>query len=394
MNVQTSTLNGFNNLYIAPDSQPTAFSTTASMPGSYLVHNDSQSENGPYTPQIAMAVSINTAYADLWHRVGGSRRCYHGAAIRGVNTNARCITASCSGNFKMENEAGVALGQASLTVVEQATMLATIDKRRRLPQRPRHRVHRPEQRPVRADQGHQLPGVQLRSHGETRTRPRRCSTRWSRNDAPYGTAPGAGMSNCQEDHRQTGTILRSRRTPITARIERRFKDPRTARSPGSEARGSLSSSRASTSRSRWASSPPPANRRRPWRSSGPLRGYAPRRLGSEARLADQERDGVAAEVLYPTVGMMICNHPDVDFKQACFDAYNLWIAEYCAAHPDRLIGAGQTAVRSVADGIRDLERIKALGLRGVMMPGNPGVADYDDPMYDPLWEAAVDLGLP
>ena len=114
----------------------------------------------------------------------------------------------------------------------------------------------------------------------------------------------------------------------------------------------------------------------------------------EARLADQERDGVAAEVLYPTVGMMLCNHPDVEFKQACFDAYNLWIAEYCAAHPDRLIGMGQTAMRSVADGIRDLERIKALGLRGVMMPGNPGVADYDDPMYDPLWEAAVDLGLP
>jgi predicted TIM-barrel fold metal-dependent hydrolase len=68
----------------------------------------------------------------------------------------------------------------------------------------------------------------------------------------------------------------------------------------------------------------------------------------EARLADQERDGVAAEVLYPTVGMMICNHPDVDFKQACFDAYNLWIAEYCAAHPDRLIGAGQTAVRTAS----------------------------------------------
>ena len=52
------------------------------------------------------------------------------------------------------------------------------------------------------------------------------------------------------------------------------------------------------------------------------------------------RDGVAAEILYPTVGMMLCNHPDFEFKQACFDAYNLWIAEYCAAHPDRLLGVG------------------------------------------------------
>jgi predicted TIM-barrel fold metal-dependent hydrolase len=113
-----------------------------------------------------------------------------------------------------------------------------------------------------------------------------------------------------------------------------------------------------------------------------------------ARLADQDRDGVAAEILYPTVGMLMCNHPDFDFKHACFEAYNQWIAEYAGAHPDRLIGVGQTAMRSVDDGIRDLRRIKALGLRGVMMPGNPAVADYDDPIYDAFWEAAVDLALP
>jgi uncharacterized protein len=113
-----------------------------------------------------------------------------------------------------------------------------------------------------------------------------------------------------------------------------------------------------------------------------------------ARLADQDRDGVSAEILYPTVGMMLCNHPDFDYKHACFAAYNEWIGEYASAHPRRLLGIGQTAMRSVADGIRDLERMKALGLRGVMMPGNPAVADYDDPVYDPFWEAAVDLGLP
>ena len=114
----------------------------------------------------------------------------------------------------------------------------------------------------------------------------------------------------------------------------------------------------------------------------------------EARIADQDRDGVAAEIIYPTVGMMICNHPDFDYKKACFDAYNLWMAEYCAAHPDRLFGVGQTAMRSVEEGIKDLEAIKACGFKGVMMPGNPAVEDYDSPVYDPLWEAAVALELP
>jgi predicted TIM-barrel fold metal-dependent hydrolase len=118
------------------------------------------------------------------------------------------------------------------------------------------------------------------------------------------------------------------------------------------------------------------------------------------RIADQQRDGVAAEVIYPTVGMMICNHPDADFKHATFAAYNRWISDYCSVAPDRLLGCGQTALRSVEEGIADLQRISDLGLRGVMMPGEPatmaedGSGDYDDPMWDSFWEAAIDLGLP
>ena len=62
--------------------------------GGYLVHNYFAAENGPYTPQIVMAVSINTAYADLWHVVAGT----HGANVVdmaqafGVNTDEAGIT--------------------------------------------------------------------------------------------------------------------------------------------------------------------------------------------------------------------------------------------------------------------------------------------------------------
>jgi predicted TIM-barrel fold metal-dependent hydrolase len=114
----------------------------------------------------------------------------------------------------------------------------------------------------------------------------------------------------------------------------------------------------------------------------------------EARLAEQDTDGVAAEIIYPTVGMLLCNHPDFDYKKACFDAYNRWVAEYCSAHPDRLLGCGQIAMRSPEEGTLDLRAIGRLGLRGVMMPGNPAVEDYDSTVYDPFWEAAIELGLP
>jgi predicted TIM-barrel fold metal-dependent hydrolase len=116
-----------------------------------------------------------------------------------------------------------------------------------------------------------------------------------------------------------------------------------------------------------------------------------------ARLAEQDRDGVRAEVLYPSVGMLLCNHSDGDYKHACFQAYNQWIAEFTSVAPDRLIGQGQTALRSVAEGIADLERINELGLKGVMVPGFPAgddEGDFDDPRWDPFWQAAVELDLP
>jgi predicted TIM-barrel fold metal-dependent hydrolase len=92
--------------------------------------------------------------------------------------------------------------------------------------------------------------------------------------------------------------------------------------------------------------------------------------------------------------MLLCNYPDVDYQRACFDAYNRWLAEFCVTAPDRLIGLGQTAVRTPAEAIGDLEAMKALGLKGVMLPGIPPEKDYDDPMYDELWDAIVDLDMP
>ena len=93
----------------------------------------------------------------------------------------------------------------------------------------------------------------------------------------------------------------------------------------------------------------------------------------EARMADQDRDGVAAEVIYPSVGMILCNHPDPDYKKACFDAYNLWIADYSGAHPDRLIGLGQTAdalARRRHQGPRADEGAGAARRDDVRLPGS------------------------
>lgn len=116
----------------------------------------------------------------------------------------------------------------------------------------------------------------------------------------------------------------------------------------------------------------------------------------DARMAAQERDGITAEVLYPTVGMEVCNLEDIDLKKACMDAYTDWIAGFAAAKPGRLFALGQTPMRDIDESINDLRRMQALGCVGVMLPGLPAIEgeDYDSPIYDPFWEACVELGLP
>ena len=126
----------------------------------------------------------------------------------------------------------------------------------------------------------------------------------------------------------------------------------------------------------------------PWEEIHPA-GFDPKE-----RLAIQEAEGVRAEVLYPSLGMMLCMHPDEDYKKACVDAYNRWLAGFCETDPSRLLGVGQATVRTVEEGIEEVRQFHAQGFRSVMLPGEPPVEDYDHPCYGPLWEACIDLGLP
>ncbi len=202
MNVQTSTLDGYNNLYIPRDSEPTVYPATSVPAGDYgwyLVHNDSAAENGPYTPQTAMAVSINTAYANLWHVVAGpgGTNVVQMAQNFGVNIDRAGITA-------MHDQAGIALGQASLTVGEQATMLATIDNGGTY-----HNAH-----VVTSITRNNAPPTPIKvtsypvfSNNPTLNADEASQVQYamSEDTASYGTAPVATMSNGQGIIAKTGT---------------------------------------------------------------------------------------------------------------------------------------------------------------------------------------------
>jgi len=113
------------------------------------------------------------------------------------------------------------------------------------------------------------------------------------------------------------------------------------------------------------------------------------------RVAETLKDGVAGEVLYPSVGLRLFSLNDIDYKYALFRAYNRWLADFCATHPKQLKGAGMVALDDIARGVDELHFIRKLGLAGAMISINPGPdRPYSDPAYQPFWAAAQDLALP
>jgi predicted TIM-barrel fold metal-dependent hydrolase len=113
------------------------------------------------------------------------------------------------------------------------------------------------------------------------------------------------------------------------------------------------------------------------------------------RIRDQERDGVVAEVIYPSLALQLFRIRDAELQRESFRAYNDWLSEYCAALPGRVAGAGLIPLHDVAIGIGELERIRGLGLQGgLIWSSAPDDRPYQDPVYEPFWSAAEEAGVP
>ncbi|HZR85067.1 MAG TPA: amidohydrolase family protein [Candidatus Binatia bacterium] len=113
------------------------------------------------------------------------------------------------------------------------------------------------------------------------------------------------------------------------------------------------------------------------------------------RIRDQERDGVAGEVVFPTLALQACfMAPDAELQLALARAYNDWVAEVFTPHPDRFAVAGIVPMADVAGACREAERVARLGLRSLFLPSRVLDRPYNDPAYDPFWAVAEASGLP
>lgn len=124
-------------------------------------------------------------------------------------------------------------------------------------------------------------------------------------------------------------------------------------------------------------------------------GLNPGVLDPSKRLAEQERDGICGEVMYPSLNMFTYAIPDKDVARTVFQRHNDWVVDYCAVAPERLIGIGCLPIPDVDASIAEMERAARRGVRGFMIPAHvPVDRPYCHADYDRFWAAAQDMDLP
>ena len=129
-----------------------------------------------------------------------------------------------------------------------------------------------------------------------------------------------------------------------------------------------------------------------------------------ARELDQE--GVAAEVIFPLAqtpddaplpvsGVSIPADLPYDLLKAAVRAYNRWLADFCAANPDRHVGVALVPpAHDVQAVVEEIRWARNAGVRGgIVMPAVP-LTNTDPerflnhPRYEPVWAACEDLEMP
>jgi predicted TIM-barrel fold metal-dependent hydrolase len=128
---------------------------------------------------------------------------------------------------------------------------------------------------------------------------------------------------------------------------------------------------------------------------------APEAAGLEVRYRDSARDGVDGSIVFPNRGLTAYATPDVTFSTAMANAWNRWAWEIFGDHNDTFAPIPMIVPGDMDTALAEIGWAAAAGFKGLLLPCRPipgAVQDrkhqWNNPMYDPLWSAIADTGLP
>jgi len=121
----------------------------------------------------------------------------------------------------------------------------------------------------------------------------------------------------------------------------------------------------------------------------------------QARIEDQDLDGVDAEVIFPNgMALLMFAAPDPEFVMAQCRIWNDWAWEVCGPYKHRMAPTAGISTGNVDIAIKEVERVAKMGFKALCMPWKPipgphdaSHVNYNHPVYDRLWAAIQDHDL-
>jgi uncharacterized protein len=113
----------------------------------------------------------------------------------------------------------------------------------------------------------------------------------------------------------------------------------------------------------------------------------------DRRIADMERDGVDAEVIFGILGAAT-RLGDHEAAAEMFRIYNDWLVDFCGHYPARHIGLACLPYGDIDASVKEVYRVAKRGLRGLELSCSWNMEPMWHPMWEPLWQAVNDVNLP
>jgi predicted TIM-barrel fold metal-dependent hydrolase len=124
----------------------------------------------------------------------------------------------------------------------------------------------------------------------------------------------------------------------------------------------------------------------------------------DARIAELDRNGFAAEVLFPESGLPFELGGQV--AQALLmrprtreqivegnKAHNRWLADFCTVAPERFAAMAVVSLDDVDDAIKEIRWAKETGLKGILLPHFDEMEPIYHPRFEPIWNTVVELEM-
>jgi predicted TIM-barrel fold metal-dependent hydrolase len=126
---------------------------------------------------------------------------------------------------------------------------------------------------------------------------------------------------------------------------------------------------------------------------------------STARIRQQDRNGLAAEILFPDFGLpfeiggpsranLLGYTRTAEQISAGNQAHNRWLVDFCSVAPHRFAAMACVSFDDVDAAVREIRWAKDAGFKGVLLPTFDEEVPVYDPRFDPIWQTVEELEMP